>query len=164
MQSHKTQTDVTSAMLSSESASASLEEHSRPMRRSGSQTPSAVIGSIVGLAADGTPLVTWPDALSHNPYPALTQSPIDAGMVGRKCTLLFIGDNPVQPVILGLLHDNQAQTNGYRIVQAEEALILQCGAARIELHDNGRIILQGMQIDSQAYGPYRIKGASVKVN
>ena len=128
------------------------------------QAPAAVIGAIAGLADDGAPLVTWPGALSRTPYPALTQTPIDADMIGQACTLLFVGADPVQPLILGLLHDNRPQTAGYRVVQAEEALILQCGAARIELHDDGRILLQGMQIDSQAYGPYRIKGASVRVN
>ena len=163
METHKEKPYTASAMLLQDAASPGQEEHVSA-QRSSPQVPSALIGTIAGLADDGTPLVTWPGALSNNPYPALTQVPVDAGMVGQKCTLLFVGDDCTEPVILGLLHNNKAQVNGYRIVQAEDALILQCGAARIELHDNGRILLQGMQIDSQAYGPYRIKGASVKVN
>ena len=144
MEASKEKSDVTSAMWLQETESSERESRGHSAHRPETHTPSAVIGTIAGLTDDGAPLVTWPGALSNTPYHALTQVPIDAGMVGRKCTLLFVGDDDVQPVVLGLLHDHRTQATGYRIVQAEDALILQCGAARIELHDNGRIILQGM--------------------
>jgi hypothetical protein len=125
---------------------------------------SVTIGKIAGITADGAPLVSWESRQDTPPLQALSQIPLTTEEIGRRCTLLFEGGDPQRPVILGLLYDHQANRQGYQIIQADDALILQCGASRIEMFEDGRIMVQGIQIDNQAYGPYRIKGASVKVN
>jgi hypothetical protein len=119
---------------------------------------------VTGVAANGAPLVLWRETEELEPRPALTQVPIGPHEIGRRCTLVFEGGDPDKPLILGLLHETHSTPQGYRILEGDEALILQCGTARIELRQEGRIVIQGVEIDTQAYGPYRIKGASVKVN
>lgn len=123
-----------------------------------------ILGEIAGVEEDGTPLVLWKGPQGERPCPALTQTPITPGEIGRRCTLAFVEGDPQQPLILGLLHDHRADTTGYRITHAEGALILECGRSRIELRADGHILLRGLAIDTQAYGPCRIKGATVKVN
>ena len=143
-----------------------IESKEQPQDSSPTLSPysGVVIGFIAGIASDGTPVVTWEGVENQQNYPALTQVAISAQQIGQRCTLVFEQGMLNKPVILGLLHNNETTNMGYQIIQAEDALILQCGASRIELHENGRINIQGLHIDNQAYGPYRIKGASVKVN
>ena len=136
-----------------------IEKIARPRRVQG-----VVIGTIATLKPDGTPVVSWPDDTGQQVQSALSQVAIPAEAIGRRCTLAFERGEPTKPVILGLIQEPQGSALGYRIIRAENALILQCGAARIELRADGHIIVQGMQIDNQAYGPYRIKGASIKLN
>lgn len=145
--------------------SASVTTPSRTAsRQTTSELPSAVIGAIAAIEADGTPVVSWQWAEGEHVRPALSQVALAAEHIGRRCTLLFAGGDSGQPVVLGLLQEPQPNPSGYRIIHAEGALILQCGAARIELREDGRITVQGMQIDNQSYGPYRIRGASIKLN
>ena len=123
------------------------------------------LAEIAGLGEDGAPLVVWKDSGGEARRPALTQVPVTPEEIGRRCTLAFVEGDPQQPLILGLLRDNHPPTpHGYHILRGEKSLILKCGAARIELHEDGRIIVQGLEIEQQAYGSYRIRGASIKVN
>jgi hypothetical protein len=141
------------------------QETEKPVQQqTPSPYPAVIIGRFTGIAPDGTPLVVWQGADGAESRPALTLTPIGPQEIGCRCTLVFEEGDPQKPVILGLLHDNRSTPRGYRILQGDQALILQCGTARIELHQEGRVIIQGLEIDNQAYGPYRIKGASVKVN
>lgn len=129
-------------------------------------TPSGgvILGEIAGIDEDSTPLVIWKGAQGERPCPALSQIPITPGEIGRRCTLAFVEGDPQQPLILGLLRDPGIDAIGYRITHEKEALILACGRSRIELRADGHILLRGLAIDTQAYGPCRIKGATVKVN
>ena len=132
--------------------------------RTATAWPAVQIGTIAGRQPDGQPLVHWDDSLSHAPVPARTQIAIQATDQGRECTLAFIQGDPRQPVVLGLLHTPETDTTVPTQIISETAIRLQTGRAKLELHADGRILLQGQQICSQAYGPNQIKGASVKLN
>ena len=121
------------------------------------------LGEIAGID-DGTPLVAWRDSGGETLRPALTLVPVTPREVGRRCTLSFVEGDPQQPLILGLLTGNPPTPPGYSIRQGEGTLILECGEARIELHEDGRILVRGLEIEQQAQGLYRIKSATIRIN
>jgi hypothetical protein len=50
------------------------------------------------------------------------------------------------------------------LVQEPGRLVVRCGKASIELHEDGRVVLRGRSILQRSTGPIRIKGASVDIN
>lgn len=138
---------------------------------------------------DGYPLVHWESCSSTKPIQALTQVKIEERHINKSCTLAFINGDTEKPIVMGLLYnpaeDSQeesqkakqkntktefdkfgADINGNTpvIIQSDDSIILETGKAKIQLYADGRINLQGLQINSQAYGPNKIKGSSVKIN
>lgn len=164
-----------------------LDTHSQPTIRSTAPVglPAVILGSLAGFRDDGQPLVHWSTSLSHAAVPARSQVVLQKTDQNRECTLAFIDGDPAQPVILGLLQPLQPNaasaapdTKSSNIaqpinptdseksfdIQSDTAITLQAGRTKLELHADGRILLQGRHIRSQAYGPNQIKGASVKLN
>jgi len=126
--------------------------------------PSVTLGTLVDLSPTGQPLVHWPTSLSRAPVSARSQIPISTTDRGRECTLVFANGDPTQPILLGLLQPLDTTTEDPVQIQSEHSIQLQAGQAKLELHADGRILLQGRHIRSQAYGPNHIQGASVKLN
>lgn len=147
--------------------------------------PAVTLGRLVSLRDDGQPLVHWATSLSHAPIPARSQVALQATDQDRECTLAFIDGDPAQPVILGLLQPLQPNAAGANSItkpnettqpiepvdsakpvdiQSNTAITLQAGRTKLELHADGRILLQGRHIRSQAYGPNQLKGSSIKLN
>lgn len=59
----------------------------------------------------------------------------------------------------------EADVDGQRLrLHAEREIVLSCGKASITLRANGRVIIQGTQIESYAEGTNRIKGGQVRIN
>lgn len=50
------------------------------------------------------------------------------------------------------------------VVQAAENLTLQCGASRIELRRDGKLLIKGTDVVSRAERTQRIKGGTVAIN
>ncbi len=94
---------------------------------------------------------------------ALSAAPIGDDDIGRICTLAFLGNDPQQPIVMGLIHTPNSQPETLNI-SAEKSVHLRCGNAELSMDQTGHINLQGMSINNQAYGPNRIKGGSVKIN
>ena len=124
--------------------------------------PCVLEGTLTHVDGDGSPHVIW--AGQPQAVRAETQQPVTIHAIGQRCTLAFIGGELSRPVIMGWLYPTGAGSQSQAIIQTDDSLILQRGAARIELYANGRINIRGLHIDSQAYGPNRIKGAAVKIN
>ncbi|MFP2930450.1 DUF6484 domain-containing protein [Pyxidicoccus sp. 3LG] len=55
-------------------------------------------------------------------------------------------------------------TGTMRVIQGQDELVLQCGKASITLRRNGKIIIKGTYVETQAEGVNRIKGGSVQIN
>jgi len=79
----------------------------------------------------------------------------------KEVLITFNEGKITQPIITGIIQTNQ---NEPLLLFSESAILLECGDTRIELNEDGSLNLQALHINSQAYGPYRIKGASVKIN
>jgi hypothetical protein len=109
-------------------------------------------------------------------------------VVARKNALLMFEDgDPGKPIVVGVLQSGahgpspddpvpmgrvvapamviEADMDGQRVtLTANEEIVLKCGKASITLRRNGRVIVQGTQVDSVAEGTNRVRGGQVKVN
>lgn len=59
----------------------------------------------------------------------------------------------------------EADADGRRVrLHAQEEIVLQCGEATISLKRNGRVVIRGAHIETNASTTNRIKGGSVRIN
>lgn len=63
-----------------------------------------IIGSLVGINAQGQPLVEYPESPVSQPLPAMSTLGITQQHIGRQVALLFANGNPQSPVIMGIIH------------------------------------------------------------
>lgn len=95
--------------------------------------------------------------------------------LSREVAIDFINGDPSRPLILGLVHSLRAPADqgepveitldGHSVVVgAKQQLSLQCGKASITLDADGRVVIKGAQILTQASGSNRIRGASIQLN
>ncbi len=126
--------------------------------------PEVVIGIIVELNNENVPMVIWDKKGPSKPVSARSVIKTDRSKVGRQCTLVFENGDPEKPIITGFLQPEFDVEIVDPIEFGESSVVIRCGESRIELRKDGHIIIQGLYIDTQAYGPYRIKGASVSIN
>jgi len=101
--------------------------------------------------------------------------------------LLFENGDPRLPIVVGLFPANpgaallgalldpsravlpakptEARVDGQRVViEGKDEIVLKCGDASITLKRDGKLILRGAYVETQATGVNRIKGGSVKIN
>ena len=96
---------------------------------------------------------------------------------GREVLVVFANGNPDEPVIIGMLEnvlENMVRmetgpvetiVDGERVViQAENEIVLTCGAGSITISKDGKIIVKGTDIVSRASQSNKIKGSSVELN
>lgn len=152
----------------------------------GDMTPllgmAAVAGSVrtamlVAVRTDGTePVVACVARTGQTLHSARTTTHLVPADIGGEVLIVFDGNVPERPVIIGVIRDRQGVAEGGRdvfhveadgrrlSVQACRELVLRCGAASITLDSSGRITLRGRQIVSHADGLNRIRGGSVHLN
>lgn len=153
-----------------------------------------VIGEIVGIDAQGQPLVNYPENPSGGPLGAMSTVSVTAAHAGRNVALLFAKGDPRSPVIMGLIHsplhelimaydartgapspDEQAAVpplkvddvtvDGKRIVlEGREEVVIKCGEASITLTKAGKILIRGNYLLNRSTGVNRIMGGSVQLN
>jgi hypothetical protein len=137
-----------------------------------------VIGQIVDIAADGTPLVDFPANPAGRPVPALATARYDAVPPGRVVALMFLSGDLAQPLAIGVLsqRDSEAVANGCTHLPAPDQLseqltlmaareiVLQCGRASIVLTRAGKVLVRGAYLSFRSSGMQRITGASVQIN
>jgi hypothetical protein len=102
----------------------------------------------------------------------------------QQVVLLFEEGEPTRPLLVGFVQpvsdtplldallDSQdssqekvATVDGRRVViQGKDEIVLACGKASITLRRNGRVIIQGVQLESSATGNHRIRGGAVEIN
>ena len=113
---------------------------------------------------------------------------IDAAVSSRQpVVLLFENGDPRLPILVGLFPTDpgaalfgallapsravtpatptEARVDGKRVVlEGKDEIVLKCGEASITLKRDGKVILRGAYVETQATGVNRIKGGSVKIN
>lgn len=128
-----------------------------------------LIGKILDYQANNQATVSF--SIDGHQYQYQACSTINLGNISHQqdCVLSFNQGYLDQPIIMGVIQTEsydktEEQELAPLVLKSEQGISLQCGASRIELDENGTINIQGMHINSQAYGPHRIKGGSVKIN
>ena len=146
----------------------------------------ARLGALVGVDADGRPLVRF---LGGPPTPsparlavAAPQPSADDLQAGVPVVLLFEGGDARQPVVVGFVRDRfeppapqppvlvspegQAlEINGAAvIIEGKDEIVLKCGLGSLTIRANGQVVVKGTQLVSRASETNKIRGASVQIN
>jgi hypothetical protein len=131
------------------------------------QLPGVAIGEVIGVAADGNPLVRVHD---EDPVRALVvwspATPAWQECTGVRVVVAFVDGDARQPVVLGVLDPPRqaaAQPEVLRI-ESGRALVIECGEASISLREDGRVEIRGTHVISRSSGANKIKGGSVSIN
>jgi hypothetical protein len=142
------------------------------------QTAAVVTGVLVGFSNEGrTPLVTFAGQPGSAALAARATLDLHAAHVGSEVVLVFADGDPQQPIVMGVLRQQdtnalerrpgnvEVDADGERmIVAAREQLVLRCGRATLTLTKAGKVIIEGTYISSRATGVQRIKGGSIQLN
>jgi len=142
------------------------DERAAPFRPEG-----IVVGVLVEVLEDGTPLVDFVGNPQRGPVAARSTVPVEAGQAGREVALLFEGADPERPIAIGLMHQAsaapspEARVDRERLVlEAEREIELRCGKASITLTRDGKVRIHGTDLLTRSSGGNRIKGGSVRIN
>jgi hypothetical protein len=133
-----------------------------------------VIGRLVGVGADGAPLVDYPDNPAGCPVPALATARYDGVPADRSLALMFVDGDRARPLAIGLIAESNDKVAGERPVQGQPAdrltltaareIVLQCGRASLVLTQAGKVLVRGAYVSLRSTGTQRITGASVQIN
>jgi hypothetical protein len=161
----------------------------RDAGQSGTSEPQ--VGRLVGFDARGRLLVEVTGLRGKLPARSLLrvdQALRQAVLRRAEVLLLFEAGDRKKPIVAGLLQPNaqdptptqitslaagggkqalalEVDADGKRVkLTAQDEIVLACGKASITLRRNGRVIIQGTQVDSVAAGTHRIRGGQVRLN
>ena len=145
------------------------------------------VGHIVHISKKGRALVDY----AGNPVgPVEARSVIDGAsdhdnhsQKNIPVLLVFENGDPMLPIIVGIVRETfylpisleetdlsvkpprEAILDGRKVsLDAKEKIVLRCGKSSVTLRKDGKIIVKGTQIVSQASGTNKIKGASIRIN
>ena len=147
------------------------------------EQPSMVVGRLVGVGSEGTPLVDF-SGNDGGPVPARSTVTIPAESVKSmpEVILAFPGGPTPAPVIMGVVQSQpitpipkigrleprlplEVSADGRRLVlHAYSELHLVCGESSLTLRRDGKVIIRGTHLLSRAKVTNRIQGGSVQIN
>lgn len=163
-----------------------------PLQSRSEPVASARVGRVVGVSAQGRPLVDFPGNQA-GPLEAVTTSltaraDLEAAAGRRQqVVLLFDGGDPRAPIVVGFVVPavqpaerpeealppaearqelpEVAEVDGKRVcIEGMDEVVLRCGEASITLRRNGKVVIRGAYLESHSKGTNRIKGGSVQIN
>lgn len=141
--------------------------------------PSCSVGHIDSFGDDGSVTVTH--SYHGSPVRAQTTVGLDihGDLIGESVLLLFLDDDPRQPVITGLLSHNAADRKFSHVrspnrsetilardldFSAANSISIRCGRSQILMDKFGKIVVKGCNILTRASARNRVKGGSVSLN
>jgi len=145
------------------------------------QTITKIDGVMIGklIATEGVK-VDYPGNPKAKPLSAISTRTISEEDLGREVALAFVGGDPTQPILLGLIEPSpitenenttlannklNAHIDGEKLlITGEKEIVLRCGKSSITLTKEGKILLRGKYLLSRSSGVNRIKGGSVQIN
>ena len=133
-----------------------------------------VVGWIVAINNDGTPLVDFAENPANSPVLALATARYDVKHLGAAVALMFLDGDRARPFAIGTVPQANscgkapASVSGTpaettRLTAANE-LVLECGRSSIVLTRAGKVLIRGTYLSSRSSGMHRITGASVQIN
>jgi hypothetical protein len=125
-----------------------------------------------------------------NPLPATLSANVSQGdlrwaMVSHHdAIVVFLEEDVPVPVVVGLVPSRdqpkdvpkaappksthpwiEADVDGRQIrIVAKDEIVFECGKASITLRRNGKVIVRGTDVETNALGANRIRGGQVKIN
>ena len=106
----------------------------------------------------------------------------EAATTGQDALLLFEGGDARKPVLLSLLHSRtpmvdlllqsadkrlpeHVRVDGQRVsIEGKEEVVLRCGKASLTLRKDGKVLLRGVNVVSQADQVHKVRGGKVQIN
>jgi hypothetical protein len=139
---------------------------------------SIVVGRLLAIGEGGrTPLVLLPNNEPSVPVAARAILDLHGAHVGKDVVVCFADGDAARPIVLGVLRGEAAwplesipgqveiDRDGERmIVSAKQQLVLRCGAASLTMSADGKVVIRGTSVISQAERVNRIRGGSVQIN
>lgn len=139
----------------------------------------AVVGTLVGVAEDGAPVIDFPANPNLRHQAARTCVEIGKTDVGKSVVLQFDEGDHLKPIVIGVIQlpdparatpvvlerpvSAEADCGVVELIAAD-TLTLRCGSASITLTSDGKVMVKGTQIHTRSTGVNRIQGASVRIN
>lgn len=135
------------------------------------QPAEVVIGRVVGIGADGAPLVDFPDNPAGGPVSALATACYGEVPAGAAVALMFLSGDRARPLAIGVVAQHEpmpataAPEPDERLTfTATREIVLQCGRASLVLTRAGKVLVRGAYVSLRSSGMQRITGASVQIN
>jgi hypothetical protein len=135
------------------------------------QPAEVVIGRVVGIGADGAPLVDFPDNPSSGPVAALATACYGEVPAGAAVALMFLADDRARPLAIGVVAQYEPmpatatpEPEERLTFTATREIVLQCGRASLVLTRAGKVLVRGAYVSLRSSGMQRITGASVQIN
>jgi hypothetical protein len=152
-----------------------------------SDHPQPVMGPLVGTVAiyeRGEARVDFPGN-THGPLLARVSAALDvpaleaAAAARQEALLLFEEGDPGRPILIALLHSatptvdlllgrtapRDVRVDGERVsIEGKEEVVLRCGKASLTLRRDGKVILRGVNVVSQADQIHKVRGGKVQIN
>lgn len=134
-----------------------------------------VVGVLLGLSDDGSPLVAFTGG-PEGQVKARSTVALRSSDIGSQVALLFEDADFAKPLVIGrILVPGSKQQSAPKTVSAEvdnevltltadREIVLKCGKAKITLTRAGKIIIRGAYISSRSSGVNKIKGGSIQLN
>ena len=146
----------------------------------------ARVGRVVAVSAGGVTVDF--DGNRGGPVAARVSASIDDAALERaarerqEALLLFEAGDPARPVVLALLRsrtplidavlagplppgEKVARVDGQRVeIEGHEEVVLRCGKASLTLRRDGKVVLRGVNVVSQAEQVHKVRGGKVQIN
>jgi Domain of unknown function (DUF6484) len=132
--------------------------------------PGVITATLVGFTKTGAPIVKGAASPVHIHGPARSCVPLADRDIG-KLVVVLVDEGLESPIVVGLIQPNRAAASveitvdGRDIsVTAQDSITLKCGEASITLNRDGKVVIRGKHVVTQASGVNRIRGGSVQLN
>ena len=143
-----------------------------------------IVGTLVALDSSMVPLVDHPGNTTGSLLPAKSLVNLGQDEIGREVALMFEGEYPARPVVMGLIQPAAfppsgvesaipqletppivVESDGKRLVlAAEKEIVLRCGEASITLTRAGKVLIRGTYVVSRSTGANCVRGATIQLN
>ena len=135
------------------------------------ETRERIDGVVIGFDS-GAPLVVFPGNPKETAIAAPSLTELASDEIGAEVALLFQDGDPGRPLVVGRIVEPvrrvsspQITRDGERVcIVGEERIELRCGEATILMEKDGRIIIRGTYVTTQASATNRIRGGSIDLN
>lgn len=128
-----------------------------------------LVGRLTGFDNSGNPMVDHDMNTTGRPIQARATVDLLDDHIHRDVALMFEGNNSQKPIIIGLMSVQNktrepSENRRTTVITGDNEIILQCGDSSIHMNRDGKIVIKGKYILSQASGNHKIKGGMIQIN